>query len=160
MSETDIDQQTNLKMERAISSQMDKLIPSLQRTAREYKLEGEKSPFRNVLNVAIDATSDVEVTKNYILYQLGRGQKQGRDRESPWRKTGTDGKKFGLTLVDTITGLNENAKQVVKYIDKNPEKDQNLVEQAHRRLMQLYLGNLIRYQVYLTFEAETLRNRE
>lgn len=152
--EKDIDQRTILKMEKAIRLQMETLIPSMQKMAKDHRLEGDKSPFRNVLNVAVDAGSDVEVTKNYILYQLGRGQKHGRDRESPWRKTGTDGKKFGLTLVDIITGLNENAKQVVKCIGGSPETDQELVEKAHHRLMQLYLGNLVRYQVYLTFEAE------
>ena len=152
--EKDIDQQTNLKMEKAIRSQMEELIPSMQQMAKDHRLEGDRSPFRNVLNVAVDPASDVEVTKNYILYQLGRGQRHGRDRESPWRKLGTDGEKFGLILVDTITGLNENAEQIVKCIGGNPETDQELVGRLHRRLMQLYLGNLVRYQVYLTFEAE------
>lgn len=152
--EQDIDQQTTLKMEKAIRSQMETLIPSMQKMAKDHKLAGERSPFRNVLNVAVESASDVEVTKNYILYQLGRGQKSGKDRESPWRKLGTDGEKFGSVLVATITGLNENAKAVVKCIGGDPKTDQELVGQAHRKLMQLYLGNLVRYQVYLTFKAE------
>ena len=152
--EQDIDQQTMLKMEKALRSQMEELIPSMQQMAKDHGLEGDRSPFRNVLNVAVDTVSDVEVTKNYILYQLGRGQKSGKDRESPWRKLGADGEKFGSVLVDTITGLNENAKAVVKCIGGDPKTDQELVGQAHRKLMQLYLGNLVRYQVYLTFKAE------
>ena len=142
--EKDIDQQTNLKMEKAIRLQMETLIPEMQEMANNYKIAGDKSPYRNVLNVAVDPASDVEVTKNFILYQLGR------DQRSPWRKTNNEGKKFGLTLVDTIAGLNENAKSVVKNIDGDPETDKELVQRVHRRLMQLYLGNLVRYQVYLS----------
>ena len=158
--EQDIDQQTTLKMEKAIRSQMETLIPSMQKMAKDHELAGDRSPFRNVLNVAVDAASDVAVTKNYILYQLGRGQKSGKDRESPWRKPGADGEKFGSVLVDTITGLNENAKAVVKCIGGDPKTDQELVGQAHRKLMQLYLGNLVRYQVYLTFKAEEAKKNQ
>ena len=156
MSQTgqNVDQQTLLKMEKAIRLQMETLIPSMQKMAKDHKLAGDKSPFRNVLNVAVDPASDVEVTKNYILYQLGRGQ-SGRDRLSPWRKWDKKKNMFGLILVDTITGLNENAEQVVKSIGVNLDTDlgKDLTHQAHRRLMQLYLGNLVRYQVYLTFQT-------
>lgn len=145
--EKDIDQQTNLKMEKAIRSQMETLIPEMQKMADNYNIAGDKSPYRNVLNVAVDPASDVEVTKNFILYQLGR------DQRSPWRKTDNEGEKLGLTLVDAIKKLDNNAKLVVKNIGRNPETDKELVQQAHRRLMQLYLGNLVRYQVYLTFKA-------
>ena len=154
--EKDVDQQTNLKMEKAIRSQMETLIPEMQKMADNYNIAGDKSPYRNVLNVAVDPASDVEVTKNYIRYQLGRGQRHGRDTESPWRKTGSDGGKFGLTLVDTISGLDKNAKLVVKDMGKDPNTDSGKfwLERVHRRLMQLYLGHLVRYQVYLTFEKE------
>ncbi|RKU14636.1 hypothetical protein C6503_14985 [Candidatus Poribacteria bacterium] len=145
--EKDIDQQTNLKMEKAIRSQMETLIPEMQKMADNYNIAGDKSPYRNVLNVAVDPASDVEVTKNFILYQLGR------DQRSPWRNTDNEGEKLGLALVDAIKKLDNNAKLVVKNIGRNPETDKELVQQAHRRLMQLYLGNLVRYQVYLTFKA-------
>ena len=143
----DNDQQTFLKMEKAISFQMEVLIPEMQKMADDYNIAGDKSPYRNVLNVAIDPASDVEVTKNYILYQLGRDQK------SPWRNTNSEGEKLGLALVDTIKKLDVKAKLVVENIGRDPEKDKELVQRAHRRLMQLYLGNLVRYQVYLTFQA-------
>ena len=144
--EKDVDQQTNLKMEKAIRSQMETLIPEMQEMADNYNIAGDKSPYRNVLNVAVDPASDVEVTKNFILYQLGR------DQRSPWRKTDNAGEKLGLALVDAIKKLDNNAKLVVENIGRNPETDKELVQQAHRRLMQLYLGNLVRYQVYLTFQ--------
>lgn len=152
--EQDNDQQTILKMEKAITSQMEELIPEMQQMAEDFGIAGDKSPYRNVLNVAVDPTSDVEVTKNFILYQLGR------DNKSPWRKPNDDGQKLGLVLVDAIKGLDDRAKQVVEKIGRDPEIDKKLVQQTHRRLMQLYLGNLVRYQVYLTFKAENSRNRE
>lgn len=150
MSETgqDIDQQTILKMEKAITSQMEVLIPEMQQMAEDFGVAGDKSPYRNVLNVAVDPTSDVEVTKNYILYQLGRDQK------SPWRNTNRQGEKLGLVLVKAIKNLDVKAKKVVEEMGKNPEEAKELLQRVHRRLMQLYLGNLVRYQVYLTFKAE------
>ena len=152
-------EQSILKMEKAIRSQMETLIPEMQQMAKDHKLAGERAPFRNVLNVAVDPTSDVEVTKNYIRYQLGRGQKYGRE-ESPWRKTDSDGEKFGLTLVNTISGLNKNAKSVVEDMGEDPNTDSGKywLERVHRRLMQLYLGHLVRYQVYLTFKESEENN--
>ena len=82
-------QQKILKIEKEIRSRMEILIPKMQEVAKEYNIAGDRSPYRNVLNVAVDSGSDVEVTKNFILYQLGR------DRNSPWRKTGKNKKKFG-----------------------------------------------------------------
>lgn len=150
MSQTrhDNDQQTILKMEKAITSQMEELIPEMQQMAEDFGIAGDKSPYRNVLNVAVDPTSDVEVTKNYILYQLGRDQK------SPWRNTNRQGEKLGLTLVNVIKNLDVKAKKVVEEMGKKPEEAKELLQRVHRRLMQLYLGNLVRYQVYLTFKAE------
>ena len=167
MNETgqDINQQEILKMEKAIRSQMEMLIPEMQKMADDYNLAGERSQFRNVLNVAVDPTSDVEITKNFVLYQLGRGKKSAREQESPWRKTrktGTDKKKFGLALVDAIKNLAVNAKQVVEDMgeDLNTESGKYYLQLAHCRLMQLYLGNLVRYQVYLTFQADEKKRKE
>ena len=61
-----------LEVEEAIRLQMETLIPKMQEMARGYALRSERAPFRNVLNVATDPGSGVEVTKNFILYQLGR----------------------------------------------------------------------------------------
>lgn len=153
-------QQTILKMEKAICLQMETLIPKMQEMADKYNIAGDKSPYRNVLNVAVDPASDVEVTKNFILYQLGR------DRRSPWRKTDSKGEKLGLALVEAIKRLDDNAKRVVKEIgeDMDTESGQHWLQQAHRqahrRLMQLYLGNLVRYQVYLTFRENERKARQ
>ena len=141
------DQQKILVMEKEIRLQMETLIPEMQKMADNYNIAGDKSPYRNVLNVAVDPTSDVQVTTNFIRYQLGR------DQNSPWGKTGNGNKKFGLALVDAISGLGNDAKKVVAAMDEDPntESGKRWLQEVHRRLMRLYLGNLTRYQVYLTF---------
>ena len=79
-------QQTILMMDREIGLQMEILIPKMRKVSgtiinsRDVK---EKSPFRNVLECCnVEPGSGIEVTKNYIRYQLGRGKKHGRDQES------------------------------------------------------------------------------
>ena len=77
------DKQKNLRIDQKIGLRMEILIPRMQKLANSYNLAGEKSPFRNVLNVAAESGSSIEVTKNYIRYQLGR-----RGANRMWRDTG------------------------------------------------------------------------
>ena len=143
------ERQTNLKIERAISLQMEEIIPKMQALSKSYKLARvkEKSPFRNVLNVATDPGSGIEVTKNYIRYQLGR-----RGANRMWQDTADGDTTFATALVEKIEELSTDAENIVKSIDSNnpPNKDQ--IQKVHLRLMQLYLGNLARYQAYLAKE--------
>ncbi|MCE2401147.1 hypothetical protein J4G08_09700 [Candidatus Poribacteria bacterium] len=142
------ERQTNLKIERAISLQMEEIIPKMQELADSYNLSNERSPFRNVLNVATDPGSGIEVTKNYIRYQLGR-----RGANRMWQDTADGDTTFATALVEKIEELSTDAENIVKSIDSNnpPNKDQ--IQKVHLRLMQLYLGNLARYQVYLAKEG-------
>jgi hypothetical protein len=105
--------------------------------------------------VATEPGSGIEVTKNFILYQLGRS------RANPiWRyffkgkPQRFKNKKFAVALVDEIDGLSKEARQVVKKMNEDPdtESGKERLQQVHRRLMQLYLGNLARYQVFLANE--------
>ena len=101
-------QQKILLMEREIGLQMENLIPEMQKMARNYDLRNERSPFRNVLDVATDPGSGIEVTKNFIRYQLGRS---GANRI--WGNT-FDGKNFAVALVDKIDALREVSKTIVE----------------------------------------------
>ncbi len=144
--------QTNLKIECAISQQMEEIIPQMRKFADRYKLERviEKSPFRNVLNVAIDTGSGIEVTINYIRYQLGR---KGANRM--WQDTADGDTTFATALVEKIEGLSTDAKKILKSVATDPEKepDKDQIQKVHLKLMQLYLGNLARYQAYLANEG-------
>ena len=144
------EKQKNLKTEREISLQMEKLIPKMQELAESYNLRNERSPFRNVLNVATDPGSGIEVTKNYIRYQLGRS---GANRM--WSDTAGGNMSFAVALVKEIEALGKNAKDIVQLIGEDPTTDsgKERTQQVHLRLMQLYLGNLARYQVFLANEG-------
>lgn len=143
-----LSQQTILAMEHEIGLEMENLIPKMQKMARKYDLRNEPAPFRNVLDVATDPAGSIEVTKNFIRYQLGRS---GANRI--WRDT-VDGKNFAVALVGEIDALRTVSKTIVKKMNarlKN-ELDDSWLQRVHKRLMQLYLGNLVRYQVFLANE--------
>ena len=143
------EKQKNLRMEREISLQMEKLIPKMQKLAESYNLRNERSPFRNVLNVATDPGSGIEVTKNYIRYQLGRS---GSNRM--WSDTAGGDVSFAVALVKEIEALSKDAEGIVQSIGEDPNTDlgKDQIQRVHLRLMQLYLGNLARYQVFLANE--------
>ncbi len=142
------EQQKILVMEQEIGLQMEQLIPDMQKMAKDYNLRDESSPFRNVLDVATEPGSGIEVTKNFIRYQLGRS-----GANKMWSKSFQD-KKFAVALVDKIDALGEASKAIVKKMGErlNTELDGSWSQRVHQRLMQLYLGNLVRYQVYLVRE--------
>lgn len=143
------EKQKNLIIERKIGLQMEILIPKMQELAKNYNLRNERSPFRNVLNVAIEPGSGIEVTKNYIRYQLGRS---GANRM--WSDTGGGDISFAVALVKEIETLGKDAENIVQSIGEDPSTDsgKDRIQQVHLRLMQLYLGNLARYQVFLANE--------
>ncbi len=143
------EKQKNLMIERKISLQMEELIPKMQKLAKSYNLRNERSPFRNVLNVATDPGSGIEVTKNYIRYQLGRS---GANRM--WSDTADGNISFAVALVKEIEALGKDAEGIVQSIGEDTDTDigKDWIQQVHRRLMQLYLGNLARYQVFLANE--------
>lgn len=153
MSQTDkntTERQTNLKIEREIGLQMEEIIPNMQEFADSYNLSNERSPFRNVLNVATDPGSGIEVTKNYIRYQLGR-----RGANRMWQDTAGGDTTFATALVEKIDALATDAETILKSVATDPEKelDEKQIQKVHLKLMQLYLGNLARYQAYLANEG-------
>ena len=68
---------------------------------------------------------------------------------------GVGNKSFAVALVREIEVLAEDAKEIVQSIGEDPESDsgKEQIQRVHLRLMQLYLGNLARYQVYLANEG-------
>ena len=145
------EQQRILLMDQEIGQHMERLIPEMQKMAKNYKLgkASGRSPFRNVLDVATDPGSGIEVTKNFIRYQLGR-----RGANPMWREV-SDDKNFAVALVDEIDALCEVSKTIVGEMNKHFDNlDDVWLQRIHKQLMQLYLGNLVRYQVYLSKDKE------
>ena len=143
-----LDQQKILVMEQEISIELETLIPNMRKMADNYKLGEvkERSPFRNVLNVATDPTSGIEVTKNFIRYQLGR-----KGANPMWSNVFNQ-KNLAVALVDEIEELGKDSKAIIERMNKrlSIEFDDSWLQRVHRRLMQYYLGNLVRYQSYLS----------
>ena len=142
------EQQKILLMEQEIGSQMEVLIPDMQKMAKNYNLRAERAPFRNVLEVATDPASGIEVTKNFIRYQLGRS---GANRI--WSNI-FNGESFAVALVGEIDALRKDSKTILEKMNERlkTELDDAWLRRIHQRLMQLYLGNLVRYQVFLANE--------
>lgn len=148
------EQQATVLMEKEIGLRMEVLIPKMQEMAKDYNLRAERSPFRNVLNVSTNAASGIEITKNFIRYQLGRSEAKQSGANRMWSNT-VRGKKFAVALVEAIDNLRGEAKVVVERMDAHLDTklDNTWLHRVHVRLMQLYLGNLVRYQVFLANEG-------
>ena len=69
-----LEQQLILRLDREAKKYWDEIITNMQKMAEDFDLAKtkEKSPFRNVLNVATEANASLEVVKNFIRYQVGR----------------------------------------------------------------------------------------
>jgi hypothetical protein len=76
-----------LKLQQGIRQAEDDLVKWIQKALDESKYEKtgkdklEESQFRNLVRVA-DTTESVEVVKNFLRYQVGRGEKWGRGKGS------------------------------------------------------------------------------
>lgn len=171
----ELEQQLALRLDREAKKHWDEIIEKMQEMAKNFEIKEieEKSPFRNVLNVAIEANSSLEVIKNFIRYQVGR---QGSNKI--W-KTTRDKQLFADAVVGQIDDLLKPSQEMVAAIAKDinkkmesfPEKstekellsnlkdslDKNrtdLIRARHLKLTQLYLGYLSREHTALLGEKK------
>ena len=151
-----------LRVNQETRYQMDSIIQELRDSSDQFKI-GEKadkrSPLRNVLNVATDASSSLEVIKVFIRYQAGR--KEGSE---VW-KIYKDGRSFAEVTTDRLDQLNEDATQILKRVEvslpdnhpltsyfQTPEYQRD-IEDLHLKLAQLYLGYLVREHTALVSQS-------
>lgn len=147
-------EQLALRLEREISNQMDDVIGNkVKLISQEFSIasKDKKSPFRNVLAVATDSISSLEVIKNYIRYQVGRKE------SSPIWKTSKDSEIFAKAVVNDLQNLSQDAQEIVQrmrrkipkgnslepYLEDNQNREQ-IKKDIHLKLAQLYLGYLAR----------------
>ena len=170
-----LEQQLALRLDREAKKYWDEIITDMQDMAKEFNLEkvDEKSPFRNVLNVAIEPNTSFEVLKNFIRYQVGR---QGSNKI--WKEKKND-QLFADAVVGKIDGLKKFTEEILgaiaqkinerleeleddsrekeslldlkAYLDKNR---QTLIQSQHLKLTQLYLGYLSREHTAMSAEAK------
>jgi hypothetical protein len=178
-----LEDQLALRIEKEVRQQMDDILENIQTIATEYEIasKDKKSPFRNVLAVAVESSSSLEVIKNYIRYQVGRG-----GNSSPiWSlRRKQDQKLFAQELVDALSNLSQDVDQIIartkaslepsdqKDINKTLIPEQNelldylrnednqkiIKRKLHLELAQLYLGYLAREHTAQVGEKETENN--
>lgn len=158
-------EQLVLRIEREISRQMDEIIGAkILPIAKKFSIatKDKKSPFRNVLAVATESSSSLEVIKNYIRYQVGRKE------SSPIWKNSKDNELFAKAVVDDLNNLSQDAHEIVQrlrraipkgnslepYLEDNQNRDK-LKKELHLKLAQLYLGYLAREHTALVGESKS-----
>lgn len=176
ISEVFLQQQLSLMAEQEIGRKMDVIIPEFQKIAKIFEIakRTEKSPFRNVLAVANESGSSIEVIKNYIRYQVGR---RGGGVGDIWRQENPKDKKlFATAVVEQIDNLSQEAKNIVESLRKslghstrrgdlhnyleNAENREQLTKNIHLKLTQLYLGYLAREHTALLGEKNAKNHTE
>lgn len=172
MSTLKIEDQFALKVNQELSEQLDSLMEKITALATECKIgkdeDGKNSPFKNVLSVAIEPPTSLEVIKNFIRYQVGR---QGASKI--WKNN----PKFANALVRDLNSLEEDVENILKRIsqtyakkaskhskneqthkeseeiDEHPmliyikENKKSIKRSLHLRLAQQYLGYLSREHI-------------
>lgn len=107
--------QLALRIETELRFQMDSILENIHKLATEYKIasKDKKSPFRNVLAVAVEPNASLEIIKNYIRYQVGRG-----GNASPiWLlRGGQEQKLFAQELVAALDNLAEDVDQIISRV--------------------------------------------
>ncbi|MGH1395956.1 MAG: hypothetical protein ACRAVC_18300 [Trichormus sp.] len=146
-------EQLALRVEKYISNQMDEVILKIRDLSKKFAIANtdEKSPFRNVLAVAVDSSSSIEVIKNYIRYQVGRSG------SSPIWKTIKEQDIFAKALVKELENLEKDAQVILNNVRKAIPKGHDLepylndlnnqtqlLKNIHFKLVQLFLGYLAR----------------
>jgi len=165
-----LEEQLEFRIQKAISEQMDNVLEKVSKIAHKFSIEtrDKKSPFRNVLSVATESGSSIEIIKNFIKYQVGRSG------SSPIWKTKQEKELFAtavisdinsLLTVDTeeiLDNLRRNIKknnQLNSFVD-NPNNQKELKIKIHLKITQLYLGYLAREHTALLGEQKLKSNTE
>lgn len=107
--------QLALRIETEVRFQMDNILENIHKLSTEYKIasKDKKSPFRNVLAVAVEPNTSLEIIKNYIRYQVGRG-----GNASPiWSlRGGQEQRLFAQELVAALDNLAEDVDQIISRV--------------------------------------------
>lgn len=138
------EQQRDLKVQQGIRQAEDDLVSWIQgaldtatykkpgKNAQKDKDKLEESQFRNLVSVS-DTTSSPEVVKNFLRYQVGRGDKWGRGP--------------GSLAEHIVNDIDTNLKTTAQAIAKQTESGD--LTAIHIELIRRYLGYGARYLKYL-----------
>jgi hypothetical protein len=136
--------EVELKIQKGIRDAEDEIVQAIE-SALEQKSYGkiigdknelEEAQFRNLLNVAT-STDSSEVVKNFLRYQVGRGEKWGRGQNS-----------LAEAIVTDIQGLLKNKAKTIAENALVIENVTTKTNEIHMDLIRRYLGYGSRYLVY------------
>ena len=124
-----LEEQLILRIDQELRNQLDDIITKMQTLAHKFDIKRvkERSPFKNVLTVATDPTSSLEVIKNYIRYQAGR-----KEASKVWKLEETEnGKKqvFADAVVQQINDLSENFQKIFDSINDSLEEEMQFLKE-------------------------------
>jgi hypothetical protein len=158
-------QQLMLQIDVESRYQQDAIITRIRQMVKDFNIaaaesDPKKSPFRNVMNVAMEPTSSLEVIKTYIRYQSGR-----RETNKVWIEKFQE-QRFANAVITAIDGLSEDTDEILarvhKRLGEGEIKDRLVSEQnrlkqdLHLKLAQLYFGYL--YREHTAAIGESPRN--
>lgn len=158
-----LQEQLELRIERQISYQMDAIIEKVNKIAKKFSIasKDKKSPFKNVLAVATDSSSSLEVIKNYLRYQIGR-----KDSSPIWKNL-NEQDMFAIALVKELDNLNEDVTNILQKLRRNIPKNnplesyltdtqnrERIEKNIHLKIAQLYLGYLAREHTAMVGEKD------
>ena len=168
-------EQLTLLIERETRYQLDAILKRMQAMANDFNIgaRGDKrSPLRNLLTTAMDRTASLEVIKNYISYQTARSEDIGKVLKlHPQRNKDQCLGNFGSELIKSLDDLETDANAILdailstlpdnhavrEIIDHNTPSREIEVIDLHLKLVQLYLGYLVREHTALK-GTQTYRN--
>lgn len=106
--------QLALRIENEVRQQMDDILGNIKQIAEKYGIadKDKKSPFRNVLAVSVEPSSSLEIIKNYIRYQVGRG-----GNASPIWSLKKDDNLFAKELVDALDNLSKDVDAILTRVE-------------------------------------------
>jgi hypothetical protein len=123
ISRVSLDDQLTLRIDQEFSKQLDSVIEAMQVMAKNFRIKEvkERSPLKNVVAVSTEATSSLEVIKNYIRYQSGRKESTSKIWQCSITK---DGKKqiFAQAVVQQIDALSNNVTTIFEDIKIDLDK--------------------------------------
>ena len=144
--------QLQLRIDQEIKEQLDDILIKMQKMTKRFDIKQvkERSPFRNVLSVAVEPISSLETIKSFIRYQAAR-----KEASKIWRlefKPNGENKKeiFANAVVQEISYLSNNLQKIYDSIseDLNTEiqsLDDNSPVRKNLESLQLYLSNNKQY---------------
>ena len=138
MSELQSELQVELKIQRGIREYEDDLVQKIEQAFEKKRGELKSSQYQNLVQVSL-STDSSEVIKNFLRYQVGRGDKWGQGNSS-----------LAEAIISHIqTDLATQAKTIAE-----TSGDVSKVKSIHIELIRRYLGYGKRHLTFLNPEKK------